>query len=76
MVDPRHLINTIKDMNYSSADAIFVSCTALRIVEVLQDVENIANKTVISSNQAIIWDSLRSVKINNKIPNFGKLLIN
>ena len=75
-VDPQHLIKTIKNINYSNVDAVFVSCTALRIVEVLQEVENFIKKPVISSNQAIIWDSIRSVKIKSSINGFGKLLLN
>ena len=75
-VDPQHLIKTIKDIDHSTVDAIFVSCTALRIVEVLQEAEDLIKKTVISSNQAIIWDSIRSVEIKSSIEGFGKLLLN
>ena len=75
-VDPQHLIRTIKDINYSDVDAIFVSCTALRIVEVLQEVEDLIKKPIISSNQAIIWDLIRSTKIKSSIEGFGKLLSN
>ena len=53
-----------------------MSCTALRVVEVLQEVEDLIKKPVISSNQAIIWDSIRSVKIETSIKGFGKLLFN
>ena len=74
--EPKHIIKTIKDMEYGDSDAIFVSCTALRIVEVLQEAEDDINKIIISSNQSIIWDSLRSVKINDKIANYGKLFLN
>ena len=75
-VDPQHLIKTIKKINYSDVDAVFVSCTALRIVEVLQEVEDFIKKPVISSNQAIIWDSIRSVNINGNINGYGKLFLN
>lgn len=75
-VDPEFLIDTIKNIDYSNADAIFVSCTALRILEVLQDVEDLIKKPVISSNQSIIWDSIRSVEINSRIEGFGELLLN
>ena len=75
-VDPQHLIKIIKDINYLDVDAVFVSCTALRIVEVLQEVEDLIKKPVISSNQAIIWDSIRSVEIKSSIEGFGKLLLN
>jgi maleate isomerase len=75
-VDPKHLINTIKSINYKNVDAVFVSCTALRILEVLEGAENIIKKPIISSNQAIIWDCIRSVGIKSSIAGFGKLLLN
>ena len=73
-VDPDCIYKTIISLDYNESDAVFVSCTALRIVEILQKVEDTIQKPVISSNQAIIWDSLRSVNINNSINGFGKLL--
>jgi maleate isomerase len=75
-VDPQHLIKTIKDINCTNIDAVFVSCTALRIVEVLQEAEYLINKPIISSNQAMIWDSIRSTKIKSSIEGYGKLLLN
>ena len=72
----KHLINIIKDIDCENVDAVFVSCTALKMLEVLQDAENIINKPIISSNQAIIWDSIRSVEIKSSIEGFGKLLLN
>jgi len=74
-VDPQHLLKTIKNINHSNIDAVFVSCTALRIVEVLQEVEDLIKKPIISSNQAIIWDSIRSTKIKSSIEGYGKLLL-
>ena len=75
-VDPQHLIRTVKNIDYSEIDAVFVSCTALRIVEVLQEIEDLIKKPIISSNQAIIWDSIRSTKIKSSIEGYGKLLLN
>ena len=75
-IDPRHLIHTIKSINTSNEDAVFVSCTAIKVLEVLDTIEDIIKKPVISSNQAMIWDSLRSVKIKSSVNGFGKLLLN
>ena len=72
-VDPKCLIETIDNIDHKGADAVFISCTALRAVEVLDQIEKRISKYVISSNQAIIWDCLRSVKINNTISGYGKL---
>ena len=75
-VDPKFLIETINKVNHKNADAVFISCTALRAVEVLDKIEEQISKYVISSNQAMIWDCLRSVNINNSISGYGKLLSN
>ena len=72
-VDPKYLIETIDKINHKDADAVFVSCTALRIVEVLDQIEKQISKHVISSNQAMIWDCLRSVNINNSVSGYGAL---
>ena len=72
-VDPKYLIETINKLDHKDADAIFISCTALRAVEVLDQIEKQVSKYVISSNQAIIWDCLRSVNINSSISGYGKL---
>jgi len=64
----------ISKIDLSNVDGLFVSCTALKIVDVLERVESSQNTVVISSNQAIIWDCLRSVGIDSKIEGYGKLL--
>ena len=74
MIKKEIIINTIKSINDNQAEAIFVSCTAMPILNLIKDIENITNKPIISSNQAIIWDSLRSVNIDKPIYGYGKLL--
>ena len=56
-----------------NVDGLFVSCTALKIVEILDDVEKEFNTTIISSNQAIIWDCLRLLNMKDKVRGYGKL---
>jgi len=63
-------------MDTGKADALFVSCTALPILKILDEVENKINKTVLSSNQTLIWDSIRSVGYEDKINGYGKLFRN
>lgn len=58
----------------SDADAIFLSCTALRAVECIDEVESMLGKPAVSSNQASAWLSLRRAGIDDAIPGFGKLL--
>ena len=75
-VDPNYLIEIINEVDQKDAQAIFISCTALRVVEVIDRLEQRASKFVISSNQALIWDTMRSVNINNPINGYGKLFLN
>ena len=67
------LIQTISSIDLKEVDCLFVSCTALKIIDLIEDLEENLNTNIISSNQAIIWDSLRLSNTNNKIGGYGKL---
>ena len=75
-VDPKYLSEILTKLNINDADALFVSCTALPALEILDEVEKKINKPVFSSNQTLIWDTLRSVGYKNSITGYGKLLRN
>ena len=75
-VDPKHLSQTLINLNMNGADALFVSCTALPVLEILDEVEKKINKPVFSSNQTLIWETIRSIGYNNSIMGYGKLLRN
>tara|TARA_Y100000310_G_C20525558_1_gene735826 strand:+ start:243 stop:992 length:750 start_codon:yes stop_codon:yes gene_type:complete len=75
-VDPKHLSETLIKLDINDADALFVSCTALPVLEIIDEVEKKINKIVLSSNQTLIWDTLRSVGYKSPIEGYGKLLRN
>ena len=56
------------------ADAIFISCGALRSLDVVGEIEARAHKPVICSNQAMIWDCLRLAGVEDPIQGYGSLL--
>ena len=68
------LLDGIAKIDLEKVDGLFVSCTALKILEMLDKVEKIHKTTVVSSNQAIIWDCLRLSNIDSKISGYGQLL--
>ena len=72
-VDPEYLFKILSRMDHKNADALFVSCTALPVLSILNRLEKKIKKIVISSNQALIWDTLEKIGKNNSITNFGKL---
>jgi maleate isomerase len=55
-------------------DAVFVSCGALRSVDVVEEIEGRLGKPVIVSNQAMMWDCLRLAGIDDAIAGHGRLL--
>ena len=54
-------------------DTVFVSCTSLRLVDVIGELETELGKPVTSSNHAIAWHALRLAGIDDPLPQFGKL---
>ena len=75
-VDPKYLFETLSKLDINDADALFISCTALPALEILDDVEKKIKKPVFSSNQTLIWDTIRSVGYQSSIEGYGKLLRN
>jgi len=75
-IDPKYLSEILTKLNINNADALFVSCTALPALAILDEVEKKINKPVFSSNQTLIWDTIRSVGYKSSVDGYGKLLRN
>ena len=58
---------------HDDVDAVFVSCTSLRLAEVAAEVEAELGKPVTSSNHAMAWHTLRLAGIDERLPKFGRL---
>ena len=56
------------------AEALFISCTAVRAVSVVEIIEDKLQKPVVTSNQAMAWRSLRLAGCDRSIAGFGQLL--
>ncbi|MBL94596.1 MAG: Arylmalonate decarboxylase [Alphaproteobacteria bacterium MarineAlpha3_Bin5] len=61
------------EINCTDADAIFLSCGGIRSLEIVEELEIICGKPVITSNQAQMWSCLRRAGIQDKIEGFGGL---
>ena len=75
-VDQDYLYEVLSKIELNDAEALFISCTALPALSIIEKLEKKLNKIVLSSNQALIWDTMRSVNINSKINGYGKLFLN
>ena len=74
-VDPDYLYDVLSNMDLNDADALFVSCTALPALSIIDKLEKKIGKIVLSSNQALIWDTLEKIGENDSIKGFGKLFL-
>ena len=72
-VDQNHLYNVLSKIDLNDADALFVSCTALPVLPIIDKLEKKLNKIVLSSNQALIWDTLERIGKNQSVKGFGSL---
>ena len=72
-VDENYLFDVLSKIDLEDSDALFVSCTALPVLSIIDKLEKKINKTVLSSNQTLIWDSLNQINYQKKIEGFGKL---
>lgn len=56
------------------ADAVFISCTNFRTIEIIEALEADLRRPVVTSNQASIWKALRMGRVREGIFGFGRLL--
>ncbi|MCP5025888.1 MAG: Asp/Glu racemase [Actinomycetia bacterium] len=54
-------------------DAVFVSCTSLRLLGAAADLEAEVDRPVVSSNMALFWHLLRLAGVVDELPQFGRL---
>ena len=72
-IDPSYLYEILSKMDLNGADALFISCTALPALSIIEMLEKKLNIAVLSSNQTLIWDTLNSINNEENTSGFGKL---
>ena len=75
-VDPEYLYEVLSNIKLNDADALFISCTALPALAIIDRLEKKHKKMVLSSNQALIWETLEKIGMNKSVTGFGKLFSN
>lgn len=68
------IVEAALDACAPEAEGIFISCTALRTVQVLERIEEELGKPVVSSNQALFWQALRAAGYAEPVNSAGRLL--
>ncbi len=73
-VAPSFIRDFAISLDRPDADAVFISCGALRTLDVIGEIEAAIGKPAICSNQAMIWDTLRLARIDDRFEGYGQLL--
>ena len=72
--DPESVVRFASRVCRPEADLLFCSCTAWRSLEVVEELERITGRPVVSSNQSTIWASFRKLGLTRPIEGYGSLL--
>ncbi len=72
-VDESYLFEVLAKIDLSESDALFISCTALPALSIIEQLEKKLNRVVLSSNQALIWDALNLIGNKEPVKGFGKI---
>ena len=73
-VEPAEIYAKVKEITTPDSEAVFVACTQLRALEVLDVLERDLGKPVYSAVQASAWQAYDTMSVDPKIMNCGSLL--
>jgi len=60
-------------LSRARVDAVFVSCTSVRLAEAARDIEAETGIPITSSNHAMAWHALRLAGVGDQLPQWGRL---
>ena len=60
-------------LSQARVDAVFVSCTSVRLAEAARDIEAETGIPITSSNHAMAWHALRLAGVGDQLPQWGRL---
>lgn len=69
----QQMYRLVKEVFTEDVDGIFISCTGISVLNIIEMLEEDLRKPVITSNQATLWTALRKINIGKKIDGLGKL---
>lgn len=73
-VDPSRVFELVQSMKKHIEDGVFISCTNLATIDLIERLERKLNKPVVSSNLASFWAVSKAVGAFEKIEGYGSLL--
>lgn len=74
LLSPESIKHAVRAAYHPDADAVFISCTAIRAMETLDDLEAELGMPCLSSIQCLLWDALRLGGYGGSFDTGGRLL--
>ena len=63
----------VKALRNDQAEAYFVSCANIHSINIIEDLEDVLDRPVITSNQSALWSALRIAGVKDDISSLGRL---
>jgi len=73
-VPPEVAYSLALSVDRPDVDAVFISCTQLPTLPIIDRLERALGKPVITSNQALMWRCLKVLNVRDSIGHYGRLL--
>lgn len=68
------ILDAALEITAPDAEALFISCTALRVAHLIEPLEERLGRPVVASNQALLWHALRLIGNDRPLTGFGRLM--
>ncbi|MFV2031103.1 MAG: Asp/Glu racemase [Gammaproteobacteria bacterium] len=72
-IPPQAIAEAAKTVCDANAELLFISCTAIRAAAVIEEIEQAITRPVVSSNQALVWHSLKLIGCPHSVRGYGSL---
>ena len=70
---PRFWYDLALSLRNDAAEAYFISCANISSIDVVEDLERVLGRPVVTSNQAALWCALRTLGLRDEVPGLGTL---
>jgi maleate isomerase len=73
-MDPSHWCELVKGLDVRESEGCLISCGGIRVVTMIEQLEEDIGKPVLTTNQALIWQCLRKIGVEDSVRGYGRLL--
>lgn len=75
-IDSNSIVNGVKEtIKDKKIDMVFISCTSIKFIDFVPQLEKLIGIPVTTSNHAMAWHCMRLGGVKNTLPNLGQLFL-